>query len=328
MRIDEKTYKAMPAHLQALFRAEPNPARDEVLAGFPQAGGGFGKRGGNKSLTSYGFSDGSMETVGYGDTGSAARFFYEAKCSKKDRNSGLDGFDLVIIEPVANAKGEKWASEDHQVRLLVDTAASPPRVTAAFGAQCRSVSEWNTLLFGNGHTAQCLTGSMSITGTGISSTTGLTTLSYFQRLLTSESTQAANCATTDGGNLAGSAASGTTSITSTSEAMASVLGADLAACATLWRTSANAWTSNHPTVKPTDLMRYLCRLVTPPGGVVLDPFTGSGSTGKAAILEGFRFIGVEREAEYVEIARARIAAASAAAKEASAQPDLFNGATE
>ena len=64
--------------------------------------------------------------------------------------------------------------------------------------------------------------------------------------------------------------------------------------------------NKHPTVKPTDLMRYLCRLVTPPGGVVLDPFMGSGSTGKAAVLEGFRFIGVEREAEYLEIARARI----------------------
>jgi site-specific DNA-methyltransferase (adenine-specific) len=71
--------------------------------------------------------------------------------------------------------------------------------------------------------------------------------------------------------------------------------------------------NNHPTVKPTDLMRYLCRLVTPPGGVVLDPFTGSGSTGKAATLEGFRFIGIEREAEYVEIAKARIAAVDAGA---------------
>ena len=68
--------------------------------------------------------------------------------------------------------------------------------------------------------------------------------------------------------------------------------------------------NHHPTVKPTELMRYLCRLVTPPGGVVLDPFTGSGSTGKAAALEGFRFIGIEREAEYVEIAKARINASS------------------
>lgn len=67
--------------------------------------------------------------------------------------------------------------------------------------------------------------------------------------------------------------------------------------------------NHHPTVKPTDLMRYLCRLVTPPGGVVLDPFMGSGSTGKAAVLEGFGFVGIEREAEYVEIARQRISSA-------------------
>jgi site-specific DNA-methyltransferase (adenine-specific) len=68
--------------------------------------------------------------------------------------------------------------------------------------------------------------------------------------------------------------------------------------------------NHHPTVKPTALMQYLCRLVTPPGGTVLDPFTGSGSTGKAAMLEGFNFIGFEREAEYVEIARRRIAEAA------------------
>jgi site-specific DNA-methyltransferase (adenine-specific) len=62
----------------------------------------------------------------------------------------------------------------------------------------------------------------------------------------------------------------------------------------------------HPTVKPIDLMRYLVRLVTPPGGTVLDPFTGSGTTGIAAGLEGFDFIGIEREAEYREIAEARL----------------------
>lgn len=62
----------------------------------------------------------------------------------------------------------------------------------------------------------------------------------------------------------------------------------------------------HPTVKPTELMRYLCRLITPPNGLILDPFTGSGSTGKAAILEGFRFLGFEMEPQYIEIATARI----------------------
>ena len=64
--------------------------------------------------------------------------------------------------------------------------------------------------------------------------------------------------------------------------------------------------NHHPTVKPTDLMRYLCRLVTPSGGLVFDPFTGSGSTGKAAMLEGLRFVGAELSPEYIEIARARI----------------------
>ena len=64
--------------------------------------------------------------------------------------------------------------------------------------------------------------------------------------------------------------------------------------------------NTHPTVKSTSLMAYLCRLVTPPGGVVLDPFMGSGSTGVAALREGFRFIGIEREQEYFDIATQRI----------------------
>lgn len=69
--------------------------------------------------------------------------------------------------------------------------------------------------------------------------------------------------------------------------------------------------NNHPTVKPTALMRYLCRLITPPGGTVLDPFMGSGSTGKAALLEGFNFAGMEIEAGSFGIAAHRIRAAKA-----------------
>lgn len=65
----------------------------------------------------------------------------------------------------------------------------------------------------------------------------------------------------------------------------------------------------HPTAKNTALMRYLCRLITPPGGVILDPFFGSGSTGKAAVLEGFGVIGIEQEPVYAEIARRRVEAA-------------------
>jgi len=73
--------------------------------------------------------------------------------------------------------------------------------------------------------------------------------------------------------------------------------------------------NNHPTVKPTKLMRYLCRLVTPKGGIVLDPFMGSGSTGKAAVMSGYKFVGVEMNEEYFDIACARIEAAHKQIKE-------------
>ena len=68
--------------------------------------------------------------------------------------------------------------------------------------------------------------------------------------------------------------------------------------------------NHHPTCKPLALMRWLVRLITPPGGLVLDPFVGSGTTGIACIQEQLRFIGIEREAEYVQIAKARIGSAA------------------
>jgi site-specific DNA-methyltransferase (adenine-specific) len=70
--------------------------------------------------------------------------------------------------------------------------------------------------------------------------------------------------------------------------------------------TANNVHNHHPTVKPVAVMRWLVRLVTPPGGVVLDPFMGSGTTGVAAVREGVRFIGCEREPDYLRIAEARI----------------------
>lgn len=100
--------------------------------------------------------------------------------------------------------------------------------------------------------------------------------------------------------------------------------------ATLRKVENTETTGNtHPTVKPTDLMAYLCRLVTPPGGVVLDPFMGSGSTGKAAMREGFQFIGIELETEYMAIASARIAyEIDAVAERAAAAAERAAAATE
>ncbi len=158
---------------------------DEVLAAFPttKSGKPSGVKAGNNNNV-YGQFAGGVPVTGFGDEGSAARFFYCAKASRKDRDEGLEGADKATT--------------------------SDGRAIAADNA--------------------------------------------YQR------------------------------------------GKTLRA-------------NTHPTVKPTDLMRWLCRLITPPGGVILDPFMGSGSTGKAALLEGFRFIGCEREDEYMPIAQARIAAA-------------------
>ena len=92
------------------------------------------------------------------------------------------------------------------------------------------------------------------------------------------------------------------------------------------RTTSRA--NHHPTVKPVELMRWLVRLVTPSNGVVLDPFTGSGTTGVAAMLEGAQFVGIEREPEYHAIASARIQhATESRAKVRESTPvtgDLFN----
>jgi DNA modification methylase len=81
----------------------------------------------------------------------------------------------------------------------------------------------------------------------------------------------------------------------------------------------------HPTVKPTTLMEYLIKLVTPPGGVVLDPFTGSGSTGKAAILQGFDFIGIEMTKEYLPIIEGRLKHAEQLVAERKEQEELAEG---
>ncbi|UUE38580.1 site-specific DNA-methyltransferase [Pectobacterium aroidearum] len=159
---------------------------DEVLAAFPDAKGQQGALTGEEPSGKMGHANcyGKMDRRHESDK-SAARFFYCAKASRRDRNEGLDGFEL------RRSVDDDWISESRK--------------------------------------------------------------------------------NTDGGGIP------------------------------------SKQQNHHPTVKPTDLMRYLCRLVTPPSGTVLDPFMGSGSTGKAAVMEGFCFIGIERESEYVDIARARIA---------------------
>jgi DNA modification methylase len=160
---------------------------DEVVALFPDTGKSTGGRIGKKSMgdvTNVPAGEYEVGDPGYGDSGSAARFFYCAKASKRDRNEGLEGFP--IKETPFGGHGNK--EEDFMSKAL----RNAPRA------------------------------------------------------------------------------------------------------------------NHHPTVKPTSLMQYLVKLVTPPNGIVLDPFMGSGSTGKACAYEGFDFIGIDQSAEYVAIAQARI----------------------
>jgi site-specific DNA-methyltransferase (adenine-specific) len=86
--------------------------------------------------------------------------------------------------------------------------------------------------------------------------------------------------------------------------------------------------NTHPTPKPITLMQHLIRLVTPPGGIVLDPFAGSGTTCLAAIEESMQFVGIEREDEYIAIARARVKAVQEAKEGDDNQRDLFALAME
>lgn len=204
MEINKELYDKMPIELKKLFK------KDEVLELFPESNGA-GNSLPNVKITGYGDKNtGTGKSEYFGGeripfdsgTGSAARFFYCAKASKKDRNDGLESEPDKILarscQAVADAKRGVVIKEG-------DGAFNKARITK----------------------------------------------------------------------------------------------------------------NNHPTVKPLELGKYLCRLITPPNGTVLDPFMGSGSTGKAAMLENFNFIGIELDPDYYKIAEARI-------KHAKENPDYYS----
>ena len=269
---------------------------EEVVAGFPETASG--KPSGIRKVAGYATATEHGTTLtGFGDSGSAARFFYCAKASKKDRDEGLDSSRTV--------KHTTGLCKEKNMELAVLLQK----------ATCESTVKWGIDESGESITGLCLLDSLSTTLTEISKITTSQICSLLTRSLISESTADAKCEAKNGGSHAASAGSSSQSqLNTTSESQAeSALGANHVVSKMLSSISDGAnWipaTNFHATVKPTALMRYLCRLVTPPEGIVLDPFMGSGSTGKAAVLEGFEFIGIERDAEYLEIATSRIQAA-------------------
>jgi DNA modification methylase len=242
-----------------------------------------------------------------GDTGGASRFMYCAKASKAERWEYLSCDCEAPIFPA-------WVNA---VRSRSGQTASTSRERATSGATLTDGSASPTSPSGSASTGASPLGSKSITSTETSRTTDWTTSASSVPPSTSASIPDASCAATAGGSRAASAASSSPSDPTTGTSpQTATRSMGVAVPATSLRSSEPSNCGNcgkplqragHPTVKPLALMRWLCRLVTPPGGTILDPFCGSGSTGCAAALEGFRFLGIEREAEYVAIAERRIA---------------------
>jgi hypothetical protein len=296
-----------------------------VVAGFPNSNGSkpgsFQRVKTSKGLPGGGYGQEravmrdktELAKPGYPDNGgSAARFFYCPKASRSDRNSGLDSTEHVSIMC-------SWENEDHEVRLRVDTEASPPRVIGASTAGSNDATSWSMLLFGSEIAVPFHPECRFIISTGTNSTTKSPTLNWLTRSRTSGCTAGANCETESGTSHAACAGTFIQWVVNTGTCpQKDGRNTDAASGVTFeWLlqrsrsvsvTDARPYSSSHPTVKPTDLMAYLCRLVTPKGGIVLDPFCGSGSTGKAAVREGFDFLGIELDPEYAGIARSRIEA--------------------
>jgi site-specific DNA-methyltransferase (adenine-specific) len=300
---------------------------EEVLALFPETTSGSLTGQPRTENKIYGSAANTLGTPRFheGDSGSAARFFYCAKASRDDRDEGcgisgewLDSLELILHnDTFTNLKElSVWEIADQKAGLELNGAALPVRVTFEAIANEKSGSVLSTLSYGNALTEKSLKGIRFTTSTGISKIIDLKTLSWLTHLPTSGYTVDASKTITEIGlsHAESAALQSLLKAITTNGQTAFTLGVSNAVKTTPLPTNAKEWLREktrgniHSTVKPTDLMRYLCRLITPPNGIVLDPFTGSGSTGKAAMAEGFRFIGIEREAEYIEIARARISA--------------------
>lgn len=226
--------------------------------------------------------------------GGASRFFYCAKISKSERNAGLDSYEQIAID--GTCREENTVA----VQLL-------QKVTSGL------TGKWSIAECGLRLVVQFPKGSKSTIEMEISRIIESKILSYLMHSLTKGCTPGASKDADNGSSHAANAEklkAWLLSITKGSTELA--LGASRVASETLQKTNASdakPCVNFHSTVKPKKLMAYLIRMVTPPGGTVLDPFMGSGSTGIAAKECGFDFIGIEREPEYVAIAIKRIESA-------------------
>lgn len=240
----------------------------------------------------------------HNDSGGASRFFmrfiYSAKTSTSERNAGLDRSELVW-------ESETWEKED--LNLRTENISQLVKAISESGTQLLSDKSWSTDLYGHSISEQYPPGIKSTIETVIRLITELKTLNCSHPLSTKESILGAiRTIEASGSSLADAVAFinqlSMDTIRGETAYLLSVVRAVLPELVEIRRAAKSG--NFHSTVKPQKLMRYLCRLITPPKGTVLDPFMGSGSTGVAAKAEGFEFIGIEREPEYITIAEKRI----------------------
>lgn len=293
---------------------------DEVTALFPEtgrsSGGGMHTRGtaGHESTNTYGdFTGGvAVRNIGLGDSGSAARFFYCAKASKKERNSGCE--DYLTWE------------HDQELTLLLEKSNQLLRDMCASGTPKAEDVSLFTESSGNEQTGLSQTEWSFITSTVTRLTTDLKTSSSSQSSNISESIlDAIRTSEESGISLARLAEQLSHSKQDSTDAETGTVTSAVAALFNALSEIRNCARKGnlHPTVKPNALMRWLVRLVCPQGGIVLDPFMGSGSTGVACIQESMRFVGIELDEHYCEIAERRISESDMGADEDSDQMKLF-----
>lgn len=228
--------------------------------------------------------------------GGASRFFYVAKASRSDRNQGVQ--ELLTWENADQNLAEKMAELNQLTKAISDDTM-----------QVLNGIEWNTLWSGNSITDQCPLVFKSTISIILNLITELRTSNVSPLLNTKESILGAiKTIEANGSNLAALVdCIKKFQPTITNDQMATAISAKLALSnALLEIRNAGKLGNIHSTVKSTKLMEYLITLVTPPGATVLDPFMGSGSTGKAAKKLGFGFIGIEQSEEYLTIAERRI----------------------
>ena len=293
---------------------------DEVCGGFPYTKSGGGDKSTKCGNTFLGTGYGGTNTNKYeANEGSASRYFYCAKASKRDRDEGLpnkwlDNLELILYNNIGDElwKDKITIKEENKAKHLEDMEVSLQKVIEEYGIQTKKDIDLNTLLYGKKSLEKYLKENKYTTKTEINSTTVSQILNLLTLYTTKENTQDAKLEMENGTNLVEIVENTNQLEIIIKENQELVPGANNVVLKMLLKINEKEGRNEHCTVKPTSLMQYLVRLVTPKGGVVLDPFNGSGSTGKAVMYENYernknyKYIGIELTEEYLPISKARI----------------------